>query len=242
MARMKETSPEVTGEPKQSGGRGCLEAVLVGLPRAYMDGPGGHERSQVWTSGIAKHPVSGAVRVGTTNLAGDGQADLSVHGGPDKAILGYASAHYPHWARDLGVELPAGAFGENLLIAGQDEDSVCIGDTYAIGSAVLQVSQPRQPCWKLASRWGVPTLPALVERSGRGGWYLRVVQAGELEAGDQVELIGRPQPDWTVRRVQVALRAMRRDRAAALAVAGIPALAGDLRAKAAGMAERDQPA
>jgi MOSC domain-containing protein YiiM len=115
-------------------------------------------------------------------------------------VLAYAAGHYPAWRAELGRELPHGAFGENLTIEGLDEDAVCIGDVFAIGEAVLQVSQPRVPCFKLAYRWRIKDLTARVRRTRRPGWYLRVLETGWLEAGARVRLEDRPHPSWTVRK------------------------------------------
>ena len=106
-----------------------------------------------WTSAIVKSPVTGSIRLGSTGLDGDEQADRSVHGGPDKAVLAYSADHYPAWRQELGIEpFEFGAFGENFTVAGLTESTVCVGDDYVIGDARVQVSQQRQPCWKLARR------------------------------------------------------------------------------------------
>ena len=158
-------------------------------------------RGSAWRSGIYKAVVAGPVRVGLTNLEGDGQADLRFHGGPDRAVLAYSADHYPAWRDELrALDLPFGAFGENLTIAGSDEATVCVGDVVRVGSTRLQVSQPRLPCWKLGRRFGIPDLPRRVLVTRRGGWYMRVLEEGVLEAGDVVELIDRPFPEWNVRR------------------------------------------
>jgi len=124
---------------------------------------------------VDKRAVEGPVWLGRENLAGDGQADRQHHGGPDHAVLAYSIDHYPAWREELGRELPPGSFAENLAITGRDESTVCIGDTYAIGTALVQVAQPRQPCVKIARRLGIPDLTRRVERTGRTGWYLRVL-------------------------------------------------------------------
>lgn len=175
-----------------------VESVLVGLPTNYGTPDAPHPMDRPWSSAIAKQPASGPVWAGRYNLAGDAQADLEAHGGPEKAILAYAARHYPIWHEELGRELPHGAFGENLTIAGLDETEVCIGDVFAIGEAVVQVSQPRVPCFKLAYRWRIKDLTARVRRTGRAGWYLRVLEPGWLEAGAEVELRERACPQWSV--------------------------------------------
>ena len=125
-----------------------------------------------------------------------------MHGGPEKAMLAYCADHYPLWNAELGRDdLGDGSFGENLSISGMDERSVAIGDVYRIGSAVVQVSQPRQPCWKLARRCRLPTMPAKAIATGRLGWYFRVLEPGEITAGDRVDPRERPSPEWTISRI-----------------------------------------
>jgi MOSC domain-containing protein YiiM len=149
-------------------------AVNVGLPRTTS-----------WlgrdvTSAIWKHPVDGPVRVEGVNLAGDDQADRRVHGGPDKAVYAYSIEDYEWW----GVSPPS--FGENLTTAGIDLNSCCIGDRWAVGTCVLEVAQPRQPCFKLGMRMGDEHFPGKFSAAGRGGAYLRIVAAGFVAAGDSI--------------------------------------------------------
>jgi MOSC domain-containing protein YiiM len=174
-------------------------SIQVGRPVTMGDEAASEPMDRRWTSGIVKQPVSGRVWVGCTNLEGDGQADVLNHGGREKAVLAYAAGHYPAWREELGrPDLPFGAFGENLTIAGLDENSVCIGDVYTLGESTFQVSQPRKPCWKLARRWKLGDLSARVQQTGRGGWYLRVLGEGFVEAGQAFSLRERPCPRWTV--------------------------------------------
>jgi MOSC domain-containing protein YiiM len=169
-----------------------LRSVRVGQP-TQMDGP------TPWVSAFAKNPVEGPVRLSRENLAGDRQADRRVHGGPDKAVCVYSASHYPMWRTRLGVDdCGPGWFGENFSVEGQTDADVCIGDVYRVGSALVQVSQPRGPCWKLARRWNRPELPELVKASGFSGWYLRVLEEGDVAAGQELALIDRPCPQWTV--------------------------------------------
>ncbi|MCX6593718.1 MAG: MOSC domain-containing protein [Acidobacteria bacterium] len=146
---------------------------------------------ETWTTGIYKTPVEGPVWLGTFNLAGDEQADLRVHGGRDKAVMVYPGAHYEKWNAEIGLGLGPGAVGENFTVAGLDEETVHLGDQYEIGEAKVEVSQPRQPCWKLAQKWNRPDLPKRVVQTGRTGWYFRVLQEGEVAAGDQLKLLHR---------------------------------------------------
>jgi MOSC domain-containing protein YiiM len=157
-------------------------SVNVGTPRDAL------WRGEVVRTGIFKEPVAGRVALRGHNLAGDAQADLSVHGGADKAVYGYPSEHYPFWREWLGADaLPWGAFGENLTTAGLLEADAGIGDRFRIGTALLEVSQPRIPCHKLALRHARPDLPKHFLASGRSGFYFRVIEPGEVGAGDAIE-------------------------------------------------------
>lgn len=198
-------------------GAGRVIGVFAGLPRVVHEGP---DAGSAWTTGLFKDAVTGPTPVGTTGLAGDGQADLEHHGGPDKAVLAYAATHYPVWQAELGpIGLGPGGLGENLAVEGLDEDTVCIGDTWGVGEVVLQVTQPRTPCWKLERRWGLPDLMRRILETARTGWYLRVLREGEVAVGMAVTLRTRPHPDWTVARaLRVRVnRTSRPEEAAALA-------------------------
>jgi len=204
-----------------------LYSVQVGIPKSYGSEDAADSHDKQWTTGFFKTPVEGQVFVGTTNLAGDGQADLKNHGGVDKAVLAYSADHYPKWREELGIsDMPCGAFGENLTIAGLTEGSVCIGDILRIGTVTFEVSQPRQPCWKLARRWRMHELVGLVVRNGRTGWYLRVLEQGWVEAQMPVSLIGRPNPGWPIARANEILHRYQTDLALTLELAGVPRLAG----------------
>ena len=173
-----------------------VDALLTGIAVPYTR-PGSR-------SGIAKTPRRGPLRIGELGLDGDEQGDLRVHGGIDKAVHHYPFEHYAAWRAELG-DLPLlatpGAFGENISSRGMDEGTVCIGDRYALGSAVLEVSQGRQPCWKLNDRFGVPDMARRVQDTGRTGWYYRVLQPGDAQAGDVLALTARPWAAWPLRRL-----------------------------------------
>lgn len=173
-----------------------IDALLTGVAVPYT--------RPASRSGIAKSPRSGPVHIGELGLEGDEQGDLRVHGGIDKAVHHYPFEHYASWRSELG-ELPVlaapGAFGENLSSRGLDEATVCIGDRYALGAAVLEVSQGRQPCWKLNDRFGVRDMARRVQDSGRTGWYYRVPQPGAAQAGDALVLLERPWPTWPLGRL-----------------------------------------
>lgn len=163
-----------------------LVSLNIGKPRPLI------HRNKSIPSGIVKTPVSGSLRLGGIGLEGDAQADLENHGGPEKAVCVYPLEHYPHWAARLGRELEPGAFGENFTTGEILESEVCIGDTYQVGSASVQVSQPRQPCFKLAARHGVKELALWVQEIGFTGFYFRCLEPGEVSAGDSIMLIERP--------------------------------------------------
>lgn len=171
-----------------------IEAVNVGLPQAVPNG-----RKTVET-GIFKHPANGPVYLGKLGFEGDGQADLKNHGGPDKAACVYSTDRFAFWEDGILPTLSPGAFGENLSISGAAEEDFCIGDIFAIGGAVVQLSQPRQPCFKLSVRYGVPELPAKVQETGYSGFYFRVLQEGEIQAGDRLILQDRHPAGMTVMR------------------------------------------
>ncbi|MGH9613396.1 MAG: MOSC domain-containing protein [Bryobacteraceae bacterium] len=150
-------------------------------------------------TGIFKSPVEGRVAVGALNLAGDEQADLSVHGGRDKAVYLYPSEHYQYWAAELPqIEMPWGMFGENLTTEGLDGRSLGLGDRLRIGSALLKVTQPRMPCYKLALKFGLRDMVARFWDSGRSGIYLSVLEEGELGIGDSIQVIPSPLPSLMV--------------------------------------------
>ncbi|MTH35015.1 MOSC domain-containing protein [Paracoccus limosus] len=179
-------------------------------------------------SGIAKTPVAGPLALGSEGFAGDEQADRRVHGGPEKAVHHYPRDHYDAWARDLGplpVLAVPGAFGENISTSGMTEDGVAVGDVFRLGSAILQVSQGRQPCWKLSRRFGVADMARRVQDSGRTGWYYRVLQEGSVASGDSLQLIDRLAPDWSLARLWRALYVNRLDRDELAGIAALDVLA-----------------
>ena len=209
--------------------RYTIDALLTGKARRF--GAKGEP------SAIDKRAVEGRRAVGALGIAGDKQADLSVHGGPDKAIHHYPRDHYGWWAETIGDHAllqDAGAFGENISTSGLTESAACIGDRYRLGSALVEISQGRQPCWKLGHRFGIATLPATVVSSRRGGWYYRVIEDGAVRAGDALELMERPLPDWSVERVFHLLigGAGKREPAALRTLAAMDLLAANWRARA----------
>lgn len=184
-----------------------IVSIQVGLPQTlHSPDPNLREQAKAdpnrdhsWESGIFKRTIEGPRFLGKINLDGDAQADLKNHGGPDKAVCVYAHEHYAHWQQQFALpELPLGAFGENFTTQGLLESNVCIGDTFAAGEVLVQLSQPRQPCWKLARRWQIGDLAVQVQNTGFTGWYFRVLQEGMVGSGDVLRLVERPYSHLTV--------------------------------------------
>jgi MOSC domain-containing protein YiiM len=165
-------------------------------------------RGREAASGIFKHPVETAV-IRPSGVSGDEVADLVNHGGPDKAVCVYCASHYPYWEQVLGRKLAYGAFGENFSVDGLTESDVHIGDVFRVGSAVVQISQPRIPCWKLGMKLGADSMPEQVSGTGKTGFYLRVLEEGAVQPGDVLQRVD-THPD----RVSVgeANRIMHRDK------------------------------
>lgn len=203
-----------------------LASIQVGTPQSLgsEDAPP-HSFDAPWSSGIFKRAIEGPVTVAADGLAGDGQADPVNHGGPDKAVCAYPADHYDYWRAHLSLAtFPHGAFGENFTIRGATEHSVCVGDVWSIGEVTVQVSQPRQPCWKLSRKWRIQTLTEDVIESRRTGWYFRVLQGGSVEAGAPCRLLQRPQPDWTIAAANEAMYTRPLARTARASLAAVPEL------------------
>ncbi len=160
-------------------------SINIGMPQEVP-----FQRKSIQT-GINKNPVDGPVFVSHVNIEGDGQADLTVHGGLDKAVCVYCFEHYSYWEETLGQKLSAGAFGENLTISGATEEEIMIGDIYQMGEVVFQVSQPRQPCYKLSVKWNEPPLPVMIKETGYSGFYFRILQEGVIKPGETLRLVKR---------------------------------------------------
>lgn len=208
-----------------------IDAVLTGKVARFTDDGA--------TSAIAKTPVEGLYAVTWLGIAGDAQADLSVHGGPEKAIHHYPRDHYGWWAERLaGQPLfdGPGAFGENISTRGLTERDVCIGDRFRIGTALVEVCQGRQPCWKQAHRFGDKRVVAMMVKSGRTGWYYRVLEEGQVTAGDELVRVTRPHPEWTVERVTgIVVAGRERDPATLRELAAVPPLADAWRRRISGI-------
>ncbi len=197
----------LAGRPSQSfSGSAGVAAFEEGVATKLVSVNVGRPKTVEWQgravrTGIYKEPVAGRVRVTATGLAGDGQADLRVHGGPLKAVYAYPSEHYTSWARELSFgDLAWGAFGENLTSAGLLESEVRIGDRLEVGSALLEVTQPRFPCFKLGNKFGSMAFVKQFARSGRSGFYLGVVQEGNVGQGDAIRVVRRAPDGQTIGR------------------------------------------
>ncbi len=203
-----------------------VQAVCTGTARPFN----GAE-----LSAIMKRPREGAVQVLPDGLAPDEQADRRVHGGPEMALHLYPLDHHAVWRGEIG-DHPAldepGGFGSNLAVTGLTEDKVHIGDRFRLGSALIEVSQPRQPCWKIEHRFGVKGMVAAIIGSGRCGWYFRVIESGEVAAGDSLlrEAIGAA--EWSVARAFSVLIAGKGTQADYAALASLPTLSPILRERA----------
>lgn len=208
-------------------------SVLTGKVRPF--------RAPDEPSAIGKLPVTSPVEISPFGLAGDEQADLINHGGLDKAIHHYPADHYPFWNEALDghpLLASAGAFGENISTLGLTESEVCIGDRFRLGTALVEISQGRQPCWKLGHRFGIAAVTARVVATRRSGWYYRVLEPGKVAAGDRLSHIDRPLPQWSVERTFGLLIAgdHKRDPAAVRALAALDVLAKSWRKRAAQLA------
>lgn len=207
--------------------RWTIEAVCTGTARPFN----GAE-----TSAIAKRPRDGRVQVLGEGLAPDEQADRSVHGGPEMALHLYPLDHHDWWRGQIG-EHPAldepGGFGSNLAVTGLLEDDVHIGDRFRLGTALIEVSQPRQPCWKIEHRFGHKGMVAKIIATGRSGWYFRVIEPGEVAAGDSLERIAMGAADWSIARVFRALVAGKASQEELAELAALATLTPRLREKAA---------
>ncbi|MEB8804404.1 MOSC domain-containing protein [Bacillus cereus] len=158
-----------------------LLSLNIGLPKEVTYG------AKVIHTGINKKQVKEPVYLSFVKFNGDGQADLVHHGGVDKAVCVYTGDHYPYWEKELNQDLVYGAFGENITVSGMSEEDVCIGDTFELGQAIVQVTQPRQPCFKLAKKYNIPKLPLYFQETGYTGFYFRVLKEGWVSSVDTLK-------------------------------------------------------
>lgn len=210
-------------------GNGTLVSVNVGRPREFEHG-GRRATSAIW-----KTPIEGPVAARGVNLEGDDQADRDVHGGPDKAIYAYALEDIAWWEDELGRALGPAIFGENLTTSGIDVTSAVIGETWEVGTALLEVSEPRGPCWKLGAKMGDPAFPKRFTMAGRPGAYLRIAREGVLAAGDEIRIVSRPGHGVSVGDV---FRIYTKERKRASLLLSIPELSEDWKSWARSQLER----
>jgi MOSC domain-containing protein YiiM len=208
---------------------GVIVSVNVGRPRP-VERDGKPATTAIW-----KSPVAGRVAARGVNLAGDEQADRAVHGGYDKAVYAYAIEDTRWWETEVGRDIGAGGFGENLTVEGLELVASVVGEQWQVGTAVLEVSEPRLPCWKLGVRMGDPTFPRRFTRAARPGTYLRIVEAGDVGAGDDVRVVSRPDHGFTVGDIW---RVYHHDRHDAGALLEVPELGASWREWAEGRVQR----
>ncbi|MCG6944482.1 MAG: MOSC domain-containing protein [Deltaproteobacteria bacterium] len=195
-----------------------VESLNIGLPKKEVF------YGKEITTGMCKRPVSVPLRLKKRGFAGDGVADTKNHGGVDKAVCVYSLDHYPYWEKTLGIRLPAAAFGENLSVSNLAEDTVCIGDVFQLGTAAVQITQPRQPCNTLATRYGRNDLVKLVVTSGFTGFYFRVLQEGIVEMGTSLVLMEKNPQEISVAFANRIFHHDRKNREGIEAVLGVSAL------------------
>jgi MOSC domain-containing protein YiiM len=199
---------------------GVVVSVNVGTPRG-VGYRGNTVRTAIW-----KDPVAGRVKVAGHKVAGDEQGNPEAHGGPDKAVYAYAAEDYEWWSSELALELAPGTFGENLTLRGIDVSNALVGERWRVGGTLLEVAQPRIPCFKLGIRMGSQRFPTRFAAAGRPGAYLRIVDEGEVAAGDPAEVVHRPGHDLSVAEVS---RIYHDDHAGADRLLHVPELAGTWR-------------
>lgn len=185
--------------PLSNKNQAIVDSIFVGVTKTLGDATAKMPLDREWTTAIFKEPVDEPIYLGETNLSGDEQADLIHHGGRDKAVFSYPSEHYLYWQEKLNnTTITQGGMGENFSTINLSEATVAIGDIFQVGEAIIQVSQPRQPCWKPARRHRTKELAVLIQNLGRTGWYYRVLQEGWVAAGQPLTLIERRTPEWTI--------------------------------------------
>jgi MOSC domain-containing protein YiiM len=202
-----------------------LQSIQVGTPRRYGVEGTRTAMERPWETSFFRAPSTQPRWLYTTHLEGNTQADRKNHGHPDQAVLLYAGSHYPLWQQELSLaEIGPGGFGENFTLVGMSEQTACVADVYALGEALIQVSGPRYPCWKIARRWGLADLTKRVAATGRTGWYCSVVREGMVEPGMPVVLVERPCPRWTMALINDFTHGHNKDVALARELASCPQL------------------
>ena len=204
---------------------GAILGLFIGEPQVLWPGK--------LLSAIRKRSIDGPVALDAGGLAGDQQADLTVHGGPEKAVHHYAAEHMAFWKAmfpDHAQTFAPGCFGENVSTTGLVEEAVCIGDVFSMGSARVQICQGRQPCWKLSAHIGLPEMAAQFQLTGRTGWYYRVLEGGSVAPGAEMRLLDRAHPGFSVHAITQARFDRRLDPRRAKEIAGLAALSANWRA------------
>lgn len=189
-----------------------VEKLLTGKVKQLGDVHAVDVMDREWKSGMFKQCVHDKIWLGKIGLSGDEIADTKHHGGVEKAVFAYPIAHYDFWKEHLNLEpIGIGAMGENLAVRQMDEHSVCIGDMYQFGEAVIQVSQPRQPCWKPARRFRMLDFALHIQQSGKTGWYYRVLKEGFVQGDMALQLLERPYPQWTIAKANEVMHVRKDD-------------------------------
>ncbi len=202
-----------------------LHSVKVGAPHHYPWRDEANPAERSWQTSFVREPSPERRWLYTTHLDGNAQADTKNHGTPDKAVLLYDLAHYPQWRAELDwPEIGPGGFAENFTIDGLSESTVCTGDQFAVGEALIEVTGPRYPCFKIGRRWQRPDLTDQVVASGRTGWYGRVLREGWIEPGLPITLVARPYPGYTIALLNDFGHSRNHDLETAQALASCPAL------------------
>ncbi len=204
-----------------------VTAICAGSARPFRDGE---------ASAIAKQPAPGLLRIDADGFVADEQADRKVHGGPEMAVHLYPQDHHEFWREQLGdhdLLSQPGAFGSNLAVSDLSERDVHIGDRFRLGTATLEISQPRQPCWKIEHRFGKKGMVAAIIKTGRCGWYFRVIENGEAQAGDDLKRVATGDKDWSVERAFLAIFSGNGTGEELRELSQMESLAPKLRAKAA---------
>lgn len=176
-----------------------VHKLMVGKVKQVERAETASPAKKYWETGMLKDVVEDQVWLSTSGLVGDEVADTTNHGGKEKALFAYPIQHYTYFREHAGIEhIDVGAMGENVSVLEMDEHLVCIGDIYAFGDARIQVSQPREPCWKPGELLGVKDLAAQIKQTGRSGWYFRVLKEGDVISRIDIELVERPYPEWSI--------------------------------------------
>lgn len=183
-----------------------IQKLYVGGVKEHGDANAIDLMSQKWVTAAFKEETSEPVWLGKEGLQGDAVGDTRYHGGVEKALFAYAEEHYARFSTQYEQEISVGSNGENISVIGMNEETVCIDDIYQVGEAVIQVSQPRRPCWKTSRRLGILEFAKMLEETGKTGWYYRVLQEGHIQAGDALLLQERPYPDWSIQRMNDTLQ------------------------------------